>query len=179
MRIAFVCSAAGLALLASAPAFADAGFKQIRAELTGYQEVPAVSTPASGELRARIFDDGSAISYELSYSGLQGGAAQAHIHFGDKDTNGGVSVWLCSNLASPPTPPGVQPCPSPAGTISGSFTAADVVGPAGQGIAPGEFDELLAALRAGLTYVNVHTTTFPGGEIRSQLRPRHGAGHRP
>jgi len=44
-----------------------------------------------------------------------------------------------------------------------------VVGPAGQGIAPGELDEFIRAIRAGVTYVNVHSTKFPSGEIRGQI----------
>jgi hypothetical protein len=40
-----------------------------------------------------------------------------------------------------------------------------------QGLEPGEFDELVDAIRAGVTYVNVHTTKFPGGEIRGQIGP--------
>lgn len=150
---------------------------QFSAELTGFQEVPAVSTPASGTMRARITDDfrGGAISfegrvqYELNYSNLEGNVQQAHIHLGQPSVNGGVSVWLCSNLASPPTPPGVQPCPASPGTVFGSFTGANIVGPAGQGLAPGEIAELVRAMRAGKTYVNVHTDKFPGGEVRSQI----------
>ena len=44
-----------------------------------------------------------------------------------------------------------------------------VIGPAAQGIAPGEFEEIVAAIRAGRAYANVHTTKFPGGEIRAQI----------
>jgi hypothetical protein len=44
-----------------------------------------------------------------------------------------------------------------------------VVGPTGQGIDAGEYDEFLEALDAGLTYVNVHSSKYPGGEIRAQL----------
>ena len=157
------------AALAAAGLAAAEGFHRIKVELSGRQEVPAVSTNARGELRATVYGDGSAVLYELSYSGLEGTATQAHIHFGQRGVNGGVAVWLCSNLASPPTPPGVQPCPAQAGTVSGTITAAQVVGPAGQGIAPGEFAEFVEALRDGLTYVNVHTTFVPAGEIRSQI----------
>lgn len=171
-----VVVAAAAATLAGAGLAAAEGFKRIKVELSGRQEVPAVSTNASGEFRATIYPDNSAVLYELSYSGLEGTATQAHIHVGQHGANGGIAVWLCSNLASPPTPAGVQPCPAHAGTVSGTITAAQVVGPAGQGIAPGEFAELVEALRDGITYVNVHSTLVPAGEIRSQIA--HGrAGH--
>ena len=54
-----------------------------------------------------------------------------------------------------------------------------MVGPGGQGIAAMEFDELVRAMRAGATYVNLHTTApFQGGEIRGQVsRHDRGRGH--
>lgn len=164
--------------------------RQIQARLTGYEEVPSVSTRASGELRATIVNEPSEflitsgetkIQYQLSYSALEGNVTQAHIHFGQSGVNGGISVWLCANPALLPTgtviPPGTQPCPDPPAQIEGIITAANVVGPAAQGIAPGEFAELLRALRAGKTYVNVHSTKFPGGEVRSQINGESESGH--
>ena len=142
-----------------------------RAALRGLEEVPSVSTVATGRFGAEISDDETTVSWTLSYEDLEGTVTQAHIHFADRDVNGGISVWLCSNLTSPPTPPGVQPCPAPPATISGSFTAADVVGPAGQGIAAGELAELIAAIRKRHTYANVHSTLFPGGEALGQIVP--------
>lgn len=59
-------------------------------------------------------------------------------------------------------------CPQ-SGTVTGLLTQANVVGPAGQGIAPAQFAEIVAAIRAGAAYVNVHSSTFPGGEIRGQF----------
>ena len=53
--------------------------------------------------------------------------------------------------------------------MSGTIVPADVIGPAGQGIAGGEFEEVVRAIRAGATYVNVHNETYPSGEIRGQL----------
>ncbi len=94
---------------------------------------------------------------------------QAHIHFGGRHQSGGISVFLCSNLTTPAPPPGTQPCPNPSGSVSGVIDADDVIGPGGQGIASGQIDELLAALRAGVTYVNVHTMGYPLGEIRAQI----------
>ena len=45
-----------------------------------------------------------------------------------------------------------------------------MVGPTGQGIDPGQYGELLRAIRAGATYANVHSSKYPGGEIRAQLK---------
>jgi hypothetical protein len=61
------------------------------------------------------------------------------------------------------------PANSTAGTITGTITAANVVGPTTQGIVPGEWQELVDAMRAGATYINVHDGTFPAGEIRGQI----------
>jgi len=54
--------------------------------------------------------------------------------------------------------------------VSGTAKATDVIGPAAQGISPGEFAKILDAIRSGFAYANVHTTRFPGGEIRGQIR---------
>ena len=151
--------------------------KRIREFLSGFQEVPAVSTEAEGEFQARISADETQIDYELSYSSLEGSVIQAHIHFGQKDVNGGISVWLCGNPSTTVAPPaGTQACPPSPATITGTLTAANVVGPATQGIAAGEFAELIKAIRAGKTYANVHSTKFPGGEIRSQIEGNSGHG---
>ena len=150
---------------------ASGGGKPIDVDLVGYEEMPSVSTKASGDFRAKIRPD--AIDYELSYRDLEGEVTQAHIHLGQRAVNGGVSAFLCSNLEGAPA--GVQRCPASPATIRGTIRPADVVGPAAQGIAPGEFDELVAAIRAGVTYANVHSTKFPNGEIRGQLEVRpHG-----
>lgn len=151
--------------------------KKIREFLSGFQEVPAVSTVAEGEFNAKISADETQIDYELSYSDLEGSVTQAHIHFGQKDVNGGISVWLCGNPSATVTPPaGTPACPPSPATVTGSLTAANVVGPTSQGIAAGEFAELIRAIRAGKTYANVHSTKFPGGEIRSQIEGNSGHG---
>ena len=149
-------------------------FSNIKALLRGYDEVPSVSTAARGEFVASVNPEGDSIDWRLTYADTSANVTQAHIHFGEEHTNGGISVWLCSNLASPPTPPGVQPCPLTGGTIDGTIVAADVVGPTGQGIAAGELAELIAAIRAGAAYANVHTANFPPGEIRDQIAPHRG-----
>jgi hypothetical protein len=146
------------------------GGQDISEELSGYEEVPAISTGASGKFQAEIRAGQGRIDYKLSYAGIEGGnVTQAHIHLGQRAVNGGVVVWLCAN--NPPittAPAGTQPCPQ-AGTITGTITAANVSALPAQGIAAGEFAELLRAIKAGVTYANVHSTTFGGGEIRAQL----------
>lgn len=154
-------------LLACAPTLAED--RKYNAVLVGSEEVPAVLTGASGGFQARLSDDGTTLYYELAYADLEGSITQAHIHIGQAGANGSIVVWLCSNLASPPTPAGVQACPASPGGVSGTITASNVVAVTSQGVSAGEFSAVVSALRSGLAYVNVHTSTSPGGEIRSQL----------
>jgi hypothetical protein len=160
------------ALLVVSIAIASGGKKNFNARgLNGYEENLDVSTVASGSFKATVDEDAQTITYELTYSGLEGDVQQAHIHFGKPAINGGISVFLCSNLGNGPA--GTQACPAAPATITGTIRPADVVGPANQGIAAQEFGELVAAIRAGVTYVNVHSATYPGGEIRGQLGDHH------
>jgi len=138
--------------------------------LTGYQEVPALSTSGHGTFRASIRSGGSEIRYRLSYAGLEAKPLQAHIHLGQPAVIGGVIVFLCDNTGAGPA--GTKPCPDSPATVTGTLHAADVIGPAAQGIDPGQFAELVRAIRAGATYANVHTEKYPPGEIRTQLRRR-------
>lgn len=143
----------------------------VRAGLGGFKEVPVISTGASGSFHAVIDDKAGTIAYELRYSRLEGDVQQAHIHVGQRSVNGSVSVFLCQTEASP-DPTGLAPRCPPSGKVTGTLQAANMIegGIVNQGIAPGEFDELVAAIRAGVAYVNVHSTTFPAGEVRGQLR---------
>ena len=175
-----VMSIAVIALVSAfAVVWAQGGFKKISEFLVGYNEVPAVSTTGNGSFNARISNDESRIDWELSYSDLEGAVQQAHIHIGNLGVNGGISVFLCTNLGNGPA--GTQPGPAPPATISGTIVAADVspnipatAAARTQGLNTGEIDELIKAIRAGSTYVNVHSTTWPGGEIRSQIDGNHG-----
>jgi len=167
-------SIAVIALVSASTIVLAQGFKKISEFLTGYEEVPSVSTTGNGNFTARIANDESRIDWELTYTDLEGTIQQSHIHIGNVGVNGGISVFLCTNLGNGPA--GIQPCPAPPATISGTILAADVSPniPAtqaarNQGLNTGEIDELIKAIRAGSTYVNVHSTTWPGGEIRSQI----------
>lgn len=161
-----------------------------RAELVGLNEVPSISTAAHGTFYAILSKDENSLEYWVSFSGLTAPTSQSHIHFGQHHTNGGIVVWLCEGTAKAPTviaasTPDCGPLGSTAGEVTGVLTANEVaglgVGTLNQGIGPNEFAELIAAMRAGAAYANVHsgavvTTTppspnvgFPGGEIRGQI----------
>ncbi|HTL53617.1 MAG TPA: CHRD domain-containing protein [Planctomycetota bacterium] len=153
----------------------DRGRFFVSADLIGYQEVPALSTTARGHFRAWIDTRANTITWKLSYDALEGAVTQSHVHFGQKSVNGGISFFLCSNLGNGPA--GTQACPTPPAEISGVITADLVVGPGptgtppagGQGIEAGSFGEIAAAIRDGVAYANVHSSKWPGGEIRGQL----------
>ncbi len=164
--------AAGLVvvLLVGVNTFAGAGGNKTHVKsdtMTGYQETPGVSSDGTGTFSATIDEDAlpPTITFEETYSGLSAPALVSHVHFGNRFDAGGVSFFLCGGGSKPACPPGTT---TPA-TVTGTVTAADVIGPAGQGIAPGEFGKIVAAMRAGEAYANIHTSKFPAGEIRGQI----------
>lgn len=150
-----------IAVLLAAPAAVFAA-EPFTASLTGAAETPPVETEATGTANATISDDASSIEFEVTFEGLSGDgtATMAHIHYGPDTTMAGpVMIWL--------TPVGV-PDGSVASPISGTATEAEFMPVEG---GPQTFAEALDAIRAGDTYVNVHTAANPGGEIRGQLMP--------
>jgi hypothetical protein len=164
-----VSNVALLAVFAAVPQPVRADDNHARAHLSGYQEVPTLSTPADGRFRAHIDRRNQQIDYELSYEDLESAVLQAHIHFSARGLNGPIVVFLCTNLGNGPA--GTQACPAAPAKISGTIRAADVLdGAAAQGLGTGSFDDLADAIQAGATYANVHTTGRPGGEIRGQIR---------
>jgi hypothetical protein len=176
VRIALAAAAAGVVGVAGAGTIALASDHGDQETLTGYEEVPALSTLGAGELHTTISRSKDEIRWELTFSDLETDATQAHIHFENASNNGPVVVFLCTNLGNGPV--GTQACPAAGGTISGTIRPADVgAGAAAQGLAAGEFDEFVRALRSGATYVNVHSVGRPTGEIRAQINDddhRHG-----
>lgn len=151
------------------------GLNNFSASLSGFEEVPVVLTTGEGRIIVEIAPDQNSLSYDLSYSGLEGNVLQSHIHAGQFSVNGGIMVFFCTNLGNNPDAPA---CPASPGSVSGTVMAADVVGPSGQGVTASEFAEVIRAIRAGTAYANVHSDKFPGGEIRGQLEPGQGEGHR-
>jgi CHRD domain len=143
---------------------------QFRASLTGFQEVPAISTKGQAELRLRLRDS-STLEFELRYSNLEGGnPSAAHIHLGQRGVNGAVVVFFCGGGGKPACPA------STSGTVTGTIVPADIQVVPAQGIAANEFDELVAAIRAGVTYANIHNSTYGSGEIRGQIGRGDGQG---
>jgi hypothetical protein len=150
----------------------------------------AISTAAKGRFKAEINDRKRIITYELSFEGLEGDVTQAHIHFGQRSTVGGIVIWLCQTAANPApdvvpgtTPPCFDPAAAPgdpvrrANTVNGTITEGQVLAQTLQGINAGEFDEIVRAIRAGATYANVHSALHTPGEIRGHIDPRSGHGN--
>ena len=125
-----------------------------------------LSTTGTVSSRPRSTPPVQEISYTLSYSALEGSVLQAHIHLGGRHQSGGISAFLCTNLGNGPA--GTQTCPAAPATIEGtSRRPTSSVRPCRASLR--QFDELVRAIRAGVTYVNVHSSLYPGGEIRAQL----------
>lgn len=133
------------------PAAAQAQERKFKATLISHEEVPALSNVGTGTFSMLIDFSDTSFDYELSFSGISGtGATQSHIHFAQKGVNGGIVVFFCTNLGN--GPPGTPACPAN-GTVGGRITAANVVASAAaQGIAAGEFAEVLKGIRAGTVY---------------------------
>jgi len=112
--------------------------------LEGIQEVPPTPSPATGSCTVNLDEGTGAVSVSCTYSGLLGNATAAHIHgLAPPGTNAGVIVGLTVS-----------------GGTTGTVTGGGTLSPANT-----------AGMLAGQTYVNVHSSLFPGGEIRGQIVP--------
>jgi|SRR5215210_1709311 len=179
MRNVAIAAFAAIGLLgigAVATAHDGDGSGKNGARLNGYQEVSSISTTGFGSFRLDINRKDESVDYVLSYRGLQSDATMSHIHFGQRSVNGPITVWLCRNptaqAPAPPAPASAGPaCPLREGTVRGTFRRTDV-NETGRGLSTAEWEELLAALKVGHTYANVHTLQFGGGEIRGQINDR-------
>lgn len=164
-RVTPAVVALGFGAVVALPALAQEDLPFLT-RLSGLQEVPSVSTDASGTFFASLAD--GVLDYNLRYDGIETPVLFAHIHLGQARTNGGVIAFLCDNSGNAPT--GTPACPQTGGEVTGSISAEDIIGLEDQGIAQGEFEELVVALRRGAAYANVHSQAFPAGEIRGQIR---------
>ena len=146
---------------------ANEGTIKLRATLTGFQEAPPKLTNGTGTFTATI--SGGQLNYTLTYSNLSSPAFMAHIHFGQKAVSGGIFIWLCQSDTAPSPTAGTPTCPAGGGTVTGTASAASVLKITGQTLNAGNFNDAIAIIRSGEAYANVHTTNFPGGEIRGQV----------
>ena len=157
-----VCAAAALAaslLVAPARAIEAQSFSAV---LLGDNEVPPTNSNGKATFQMKIASSGS-ITFTLTYSGLSGNPAVAHLHFGQNRVAGGVMIFLCGGGGQPNCPAATS------GTITGTITSANVTGPTAQCIDPGDLMSALEAVGDGISYANMHTAKYPAGEIRGQV----------
>ncbi|WP_084625676.1 CHRD domain-containing protein [Salinimicrobium xinjiangense] len=130
--------------------------QSFRAHLIGDEEVPAVMTHATGQTIFKLSKDGTELYYKLIVANIEDVRA-AHIHVGEFGENGGVAAFLYGGGLIEGKTNGIL--------AEGMITTDDIIGV----LAGGTLEDLLELMRAGSTYVNVHTTLYPGGEIRGQI----------
>lgn len=153
--------------------------EEFSAKFSGFEELGALNaetgailSDGKGTLDLALDRNARTISFKLSYSGLSAPITQAHIHFAKRHVPGGIMVFFCTNLNNGPA--GTQTCPVPSGsataTVTGTIVGANVIAVPGQHIPAGDFDALVATIVSDTAYGNIHTTNFPAGEIRGQIR---------
>jgi Cu/Zn superoxide dismutase len=131
------------------------------ANLTGPGEVPPTSSTGTGTATFTV--NGTNVDFVINFTGLTSPINNAHIHSG---AAGAVNAPVTSPFALP-SPAGTS------GTLTGSFPASDIKeGSAASGIHAGDLNSLVAAMKTGNAYANIHTVNNPNGEIRGQINPQ-------
>ena len=139
----------------------------VEAELSPRSEVPAISSVLKGRFSASV-EAGGIFEWSVLYPDNLD-VTQAHVHLGQEGVNGGIVLFLCSNLGNGPE--GTLTCPATDSfSLIHDSTPHEIIGSASQGMAAGDFFAFQRAVRQGVAYVNVHTTHFPGGLLRGQLK---------
>jgi hypothetical protein len=174
-----------------------AGAEEFSARLSGFNEIGsipsgptyaqsytgAVLSDGRGTATLDLDEKADTITYKLTYSNVgttppqTGTVSQAHIHFGKSRDSGGILVFFCTNLGNGPAGIITPPCPANSGTVTGTWTQANIVAIPGQNVVAGNFNALVEALESNTAYANIHTvplpgatnTAYPGGEIRGQV----------
>src|SRR5438552_1516371 len=159
----------------------DGNALRFSTRLSTFNEVPPKANGASGTFRARLSEDGTTLSWTFTWSGLSGPPLFAHIHFGLKGANYPVMTFFCGGPKGNPDIPQKPDCPqTTSGSLTGTTTAADIIAlntaraTTDQALDQHDFAGFLRALGAGSAYANMHTTRFPGGEIRGQIAAHRG-----
>lgn len=145
---AVVTAGMGVGLVA-APTANSVGPLQFQTTLSGANEVPPNASTATGSATVTLSPAEDQVAVSITFNGLGSNTTASHIHEAPAGTNGPVKINFVG---------------FPGGVTSGNFAGTLPITPA-----------LVAALRAGNTYVNVHTTGLPAGEIRGQLAPVTGS----
>jgi len=159
-RLTLILTVLALVAVSVAPALGRGHTSTFRTHLTGSEEVPAVDTNAQGQAVFKLSADGQTLSYKLIVANITD-VTQAHIHLGPAGSLSPVVAFLYPDGPPPVLIPGTTQ-----GVLAeGEITSADLIGP----LTGMTLDDLLAAMRAGNTYVNVHTVANPVGEIRGQI----------
>ena len=165
-------AALATAMIATGATAHDRAGLKVRAKMTGYEGLPTLSTAGKGVFKASLNRAGTAITFSETYSGPLTPTRPAARPRSRTSTSARVRSPAGSAFrarTSATVPAGTPACPVPRrhGYRCDHRGVGDRL--AGQGISAGEFAELVRAIRSGNAYVNVHTTTYPAGEIRGQL----------
>jgi CHRD domain-containing protein len=150
-----LCLVVGLGVVSCNDATED--MQVFEATLSPQNEIPPRPSAASG--KAQFLWDGTTMRFTIEIDDIQN-IVQGHIHIGSSTVNGPVRVWLYQLPNKAPGPP--VSTTDKVARFEGTFTAADV-------IAPTTMPDLLAAMANGGAYANLHTSQFPGGEMRGQI----------
>ena len=125
--------------------------------LSGKNEVPERETKAVGEVIVTISKDESSVHYKVIVANIENVVA-SHFHMAPANANGGVVRGIFQN-----------PNPQPSGSMNGILAEGDITADNLTGVLTGNLSGFIDAIRNGNIYVNVHTTAYPGGELRGQL----------
>jgi hypothetical protein len=153
-RTSIIAGALALAVVPAGVAVGQGAQSRYTATLNGQSEVPRTDSPATGSAQFTVAPNQRSMRYTLRASNLTGPPMAAHIHLGRPGQAGGILITLSKNQFTLPR--------------SGRVRARDFT-PSGN---VRTFAQAVRAMRAGRTYVNIHTGQFPAGEIRGQVRTR-------
>jgi len=157
-RVTLISMILVLALLAVTGSVTANGKRTFTAHLK--EEAPGVETQAVGQSIFRVSKDGESVYFKIIVANLDN-ITMAHIHWKPGGGDAPPVVWLIPE-GPPPT---LLPGTTNGILVEGTFTADHFVG----NLAGMSVSDLVEIFRAGEAYVNVHTSKYPGGEIRGDI----------